>query len=806
MTVWNKVFTDPANNQLHVPSNSNLRLKNGDENFENTLDRPRCRPLTSVQYSENPSLSAMSISPCPSASTSKTLYQDQLQYQSRPSAPLILANGSTVYVNNERTSVDVVSKANSIRIPSSSPLSVPSNHGDFINGHARNHQLRRVVRNLQDCPGFGSNSYVSTYQSPVSLPSSPTRFTGATNNANTNDRKVAFKRPRKFATKRPPNSCKGVSGKREEPKPSNANINSGNNKSALAMSVVPSLTILDKSHSPPRIFDRGELLGTGGFAKVYKVVERSSNKSFADKVINKEIFNKRSNARYKVDREIQLHRIMDHVNIIKFHEFFEDTNFVHLVLELAPQGSLLNVSKIRGILLESEVKYYFRQIAAGTRYIHSKGILHRDLKLGNMFLSEHMEIKIGDFGLSTYFKENKPSLCGTPNYVSPEIIERRGHSVASEVWSIGCIVYALLCGKPPFDSGSVDTTYKLIAKCEFALPKHLSSEAVDFLTSILVADPKSRGTLDEPLRDQESKKSLLTHPFISNGFTPSILPISAVSSPPDFSEKVIDVDLTHVPCQDDDTKESPGCSTGIGFSLRRMKGFFNSKNDFLEQAIQHLSQLVTKSKGSSTERSLKMIPVYVSKWVDYTNRFGFVYKLSDGSVGVLFNDSTKIGIKNDGATIEFIDVKGKYHCLSADGNSNNPMWNEMMSRVNNLDAFIKYMDDFLHETLIDDDVIEIISTGQKTLIPQLKRWHRTGPCIGMEFNCNLVQINFKEEHIKILLWLYENEMFLTSIHDGKFQTVSLSSEQSRVPTCVHRSILQEVEIKLKELLVIPIRE
>ena len=209
MTVWNKVFTDPANNQLHVPSNSNLRLKNGDENFENTLDRPRCRPLTSVQYSENPSLSAMSISPCPSASTSKTLYQDQLQYQSRPSAPLILANGSTVYVNNERTPVDVVSKANSIRIPASSPLSVPSNHGDFINGHARNHQLRRVVRNLQDCPGFGSNSYVSTYQSPVSLPSSPTRFTGATSNANTNDRKVAFKRPRKFATKRPPNSCKG---------------------------------------------------------------------------------------------------------------------------------------------------------------------------------------------------------------------------------------------------------------------------------------------------------------------------------------------------------------------------------------------------------------------------------------------------------------------------------------------------------------------------------------------------------------------------------------------------------------------
>ena len=134
---------------------------------------------------------------------------------------------------------------------------------------------------------------------------------------------------------------------------------------------------------------------------------------------NKEIFNKRSNARYKVDREIQLHRIMDHVNIIKFYNFFEDANFVHMILELAPQQTLLHVSRMRIFLTEPEVKYYFRQIAAGTNYIHSQGILHRDLKLGNMFLSSNMIVKIGDFGLSTTFTDNSTSLCGTPNYVSP---------------------------------------------------------------------------------------------------------------------------------------------------------------------------------------------------------------------------------------------------------------------------------------------------------------------------------------------------------------------------------------------------
>ena len=173
---------------------------------------------------------------------------------------------------------------------------------------------------------------------------------------------------------------------------------------------------MDTSRVPPRIFDRGDLLGTGGFAKVYRVVERNTSAHYADKVINKDIFKKRPNSREKVDREIQLHRKMVHKNIVKFYEFFEDTNFVHLILEVAPLGSLLNVSRIRGTVTEPEVRYYFLQIVAGTNYIHGQKILHRDLKLGNMFLSEHMEVKIGDFGLSISFAENKTSLCGTPNY------------------------------------------------------------------------------------------------------------------------------------------------------------------------------------------------------------------------------------------------------------------------------------------------------------------------------------------------------------------------------------------------------
>ena len=186
---------------------------------------------------------------------------------------------------------------------------------------------------------------------------------------------------------------------------------------------VPDLILFDKTRLPPRLYERGNLLGKGGFAKVYSVTERSTGLYYADKVINKEIFNSKKRgkprAREKVEREIRIHKMMSNVNIIQFYHFFEDVNFVHMILELAPQQTLLHVSKMRESITEPEVKYYFRQIAAGTNYIHSQRILHRDLKLGNMFLASNMMVKIGDFGLSTTFADNSTSLCGTPNYVSP---------------------------------------------------------------------------------------------------------------------------------------------------------------------------------------------------------------------------------------------------------------------------------------------------------------------------------------------------------------------------------------------------
>ena len=151
-------------------------------------------------------------------------------------------------------------------------------------------------------------------------------------------------------------------------------------------------------------YQTGVVLGTGGFARVFQITEEGSGSSLADKVIDKEMFKEKRNAKEKVEREIKIHRELNHKNVVKFFNFFEDRCFVHLLMELCPQKTLLHVSKYRKRIQEEEARYYTSQITQGLNFLHSKHILHRDLKLGNMFLSEQILVKIGDFGLASAFK------------------------------------------------------------------------------------------------------------------------------------------------------------------------------------------------------------------------------------------------------------------------------------------------------------------------------------------------------------------------------------------------------------------
>lgn len=140
---------------------------------------------------------------------------------------------------------------------------------------------------------------------------------------------------------------------------------------------------------------------------------------------------------------------MNHPNIVRFHRAFSHIQCTFLVLELCPNGSLMDMVKKRRFVTEPEVRFWTVQMTGAVKYMHDKGIIHRDLKMGNIFLDSDMNVKIGDFGLAALLMSGKDwtnvrrtTLCGTPNYIAPEILskDKQGHDHAVDIWSLGIIM------------------------------------------------------------------------------------------------------------------------------------------------------------------------------------------------------------------------------------------------------------------------------------------------------------------------------------------------------------------------------
>ncbi|KRW99909.1 Protein kinase-like domain [Pseudocohnilembus persalinus] len=277
---------------------------------------------------------------------------------------------------------------------------------------------------------------------------------------------------------------------------------------------------------------KGKFLGKGGFAKCYEFTVCDTNKVVASKIIPKASLTKQR-AKSKLMSEIKIHRSLNQANIVGFMHFFEDSENVYILLELCTNQTMNELIRRRKRLTELEVQCYMLQILNSVKYLHQHRVIHRDLKLGNLFLSEKMEIKLGDFGLATKLDhegERKRTICGTPNYIAPEILEgsKRGHSYEVDVWSIGVIMYTLLIGKPPFETNDVKTTYKRIKQNDYSFPQNvvISSRAKDIITKILQTDPQKRPTIDQ----------ILGHQFFNNGGTiPKVLPVSTLACPPSAS-------------------------------------------------------------------------------------------------------------------------------------------------------------------------------------------------------------------------------------------------------------------------------
>ncbi len=344
----------------------------------------------------------------------------------------------------------------------------------------------------------------------------------------------------------------------------------------------------------------GDLLGRGGFAKVYEVTD-ANMKPYAAKIVDKTKLSKTKKA--KLISEIEIHRKIagtesTHSNIVRFLTCFEDRASVYIILEKCGNRSLSDLLKKRKTLTEPEARVYLQQTIAGVRHLHRNNIIHRDLKLGNLFLTSDMTVKVGDFGLAAKLEalsDRRKTMCGTPNYMAPEVLQTHmagkkasefrqehpdapvpdhmvpiGHSFEVDTWAIGVILYTMLIGRPPFECSDAKEVYKRIMSLDFEIPAfpRMSNAAKDLIKRVLVTDPFKRPTLDQ----------IVAHEWF-RGYTPDRLDPSAMYERPDF----VTTTSTAPPPSD-----------------------------------------------------------YLVAWVDYTKRYGFGYQLASGAVGVFFNDHSKI--------------------------------------------------------------------------------------------------------------------------------------------------------------------
>ncbi|CDW95763.1 hypothetical protein [Sporisorium scitamineum] len=242
-------------------------------------------------------------------------------------------------------------------------------------------------------------------------------------------------------------------------------------------------------------------IGEGTFGKVRLGLHRLTNTRVAIKQIPKA-------HSASLTREIHHHRRLHHPNVMQLYEVIATEQYIWMVSEICAGGELYDYLVENQVLAEPEARRIFGQLCLAVAYVHSKGIVHRDLKLENILLDERCNVKLGDFGFTREFERNRlmDTFCGTTGYASPEMLAGRRYTGEEvDIWSLGVILYALLCGALPFDDDDEAVMKQKILQGDFEIPDCLSEEAQSLIASILQQDPSKRPSIH----------SILSHPWFS---------------------------------------------------------------------------------------------------------------------------------------------------------------------------------------------------------------------------------------------------------------------------------------------------
>ncbi|KNE65256.1 AGC/PDK1 protein kinase [Allomyces macrogynus ATCC 38327] len=285
----------------------------------------------------------------------------------------------------------------------------------------------------------------------------------------------------------------------------------------------------------PADYDFAQTLGEGSYSTVVRATDRHSRKVVAIKILDKRHIVKEKKTKYVAVEKAALTLLARHPLVVHLLATFQDAQSLYFVLECAENGELLAyIRRAHDGLDLDAARFYAAELIVAVEYLHSMGVLHRDLKPENVLLSSSMHIKLADFGSAKLLRPESPprpsppprepdhdagahdpdagpksarSFVGTAEYVSPELLQDRPAGAASDVWAIGCILYQMLVGRPPFKGSNDYQTFQKILKREFTVPDRVDPDARDLIDKMLVLDPNARITL------ADAKQHALFHGF-----------------------------------------------------------------------------------------------------------------------------------------------------------------------------------------------------------------------------------------------------------------------------------------------------